>query len=94
MTITERATVAVFGVLLASIFGVLLAWIFLVMAGTVGTDDKGKSAEKIEIIGVVPVRTDTQDRFMLIGQTNKREVYWTDPETGERMKALASQRST
>jgi ABC-type antimicrobial peptide transport system permease subunit len=64
MTITERATVAVFGVLLACIFGVLLAWI-LVMAVAVGTDDKGKTAstekktgtstEKIEILRARPV---------------------------------------
>jgi hypothetical protein len=38
MSITERATVAVFGVLLASGFGVLLAWVFLVTAVTVGTE--------------------------------------------------------
>jgi hypothetical protein len=38
MRITERATVAVFGVLLACIFGVLLALVFLVTAVTVGTE--------------------------------------------------------
>jgi hypothetical protein len=87
MTILERATVANFGVLLACIFGVLLAWIFQVMSVAVGTDDKGKtgtSTEKIEIIRVRPVLTDTQNRFMLIGGTDKREGYWTDPETGNR----------
>jgi hypothetical protein len=55
----ERATVAVFGLLLACIFGVLLAW--MVMAVGVGTDDKGKtstSTEKIEILRVRPVPTD------------------------------------
>jgi hypothetical protein len=90
MSITERATVAV--------FGVLLAW--MVMAVAVGTDDKGKtastekkpgaSAEKIEIIRVVPVLTDSQDRFMLIGGTDKRDGYWTDPKTGEQVKILTS----
>jgi hypothetical protein len=71
----ERATVAVFGLLLAGIFGALLAWIFLVTAVTVGTDDNGKtgtSAEKIEIIRVFPVLTDTQDRFMLIGLERRK----------------------
>jgi hypothetical protein len=67
----ERATVAVFGLLLACIFGVLLAWIFLVTAVTVGTDDKGKtgaSAEKIEILRVRPVPiTIPWAHFMLIG---------------------------
>jgi hypothetical protein len=64
MSITERATVAVFGVLLACIFGVLLAWI--VMAVAVGTGDKSKTAtstekktgtstEKIEILRARPV---------------------------------------
>lgn len=71
MTTVERATVAVFGLLLAWIFGVLLAWIFLVTAVTVGTDDKGKtsaSAEKIEILRVRPVPITTPwGRFMLIG---------------------------
>jgi hypothetical protein len=55
----ERATVAVFGLLLACIFGVLLAW--MVMAVGVGTDDKGKtstSTEKIEVLRVRPVPTD------------------------------------
>ena len=85
MTITERATVAV--------FGVLLAW--MVMAVGVGTDDKGKtgaSAERIEIIRVRPVLTDTKDRFMLIGRrgTDQREGYWTDPESGEQVKILES----
>jgi hypothetical protein len=65
------------------------------MAGTVGTDDKGKtgaSAEKIEIIRVRPVLTDTQDHFMLIGRrgTDEREGYWTDPESGEQVKVLKS----
>jgi hypothetical protein len=61
-------------VLLACIFGVPLAWVFLVMAVTVGTDDNGKtgaSAEKIDIIRVRPVLTDTQDRFMLIGRDER-----------------------
>jgi hypothetical protein len=33
----ERATVAVFGVLLASIFGVLLAWMVMVVRQNSGT---------------------------------------------------------
>jgi lipopolysaccharide/colanic/teichoic acid biosynthesis glycosyltransferase len=82
MSITERATVAVFGVLLASVFGVLLAWIFLAMSVAVGTDDKGKTAstekktgapaEKIEIIRVrpVPIRIPWIG-FMLIGQDDQ-----------------------
>jgi hypothetical protein len=90
MSITERATVAV--------FGVLLAWVFLATAVTVGTDDKGKtgitgtSTEKIEILRVRPFLTDTQDRFMLIGRrgTDEREGYWTDPESGEQVKVLES----
>jgi hypothetical protein len=71
----ERATVAVFGLLLACIFGVLLAWIFLVTAVTVGTDDKGKtgaSAEKIEILRVRPVPiTIPWAHFMLIGRDER-----------------------
>jgi tetrahydromethanopterin S-methyltransferase subunit F len=44
------------------------------MAVTVGTDNNGKtgaSAEKIDIIRVRPVLTDTQDRFMLIGRDER-----------------------
>jgi hypothetical protein len=71
MSITERATVAVFGVLLASGFGVLLAWVFLAMSVAIGTHDKGKtdaSAEKIEILRVRPVPiTIPWAHFMLIG---------------------------
>jgi hypothetical protein len=72
-----------------------LRWIFLAMSVAVGTDDKGKtgtSTEKIEILRVRPVLTDTEDRFMLIGRmgTDKREGYWTDPETGEQVKVLKS----
>jgi hypothetical protein len=47
---------------------------FIFLAVAVGIDDKGKtgaSAEKIEIIRVRPVLTDTQDRFMLIGRDNR-----------------------
>ena len=89
MSITERATVAVFGVLLASVLGVLLAWIGIAVA--VGTDDKGKtastetktgaSAEKIEIIRVRPVPiTIPWAHFMRP----------SDPETGEQAKVLKS----
>jgi predicted outer membrane lipoprotein len=95
MTPVERATVAVFGVLLASIFGVLLAWVFQVMEITVGTHDEGKtgtSTEKIEILRVRPLPPSAPDRFMLIGRrgTDEREGYWTNPETGEQVKVLES----
>jgi hypothetical protein len=99
MTITERATVAVFGVALASVFGVLLAWI--VMAVAVGTDDKGKAApaekktgapaEKIEILKARPRPiTAPWAHFMPIDRDGRREGYWTDPETGEQVKILPS----
>jgi hypothetical protein len=69
MSITERATVAVCGVLLASVFGVALAWMIFL---AIGTDEGKTSAEQIKIIRVVPVRTDTEDRFMLIDRDEGR----------------------
>jgi hypothetical protein len=86
MTIMERATVAVCGLLLACIFGVLLAWI--VMAVAVGTDDKGKTAstekkpsapaETIETLKVRPVPITTPSphfmrrHFVPIGRDDGR----------------------
>jgi hypothetical protein len=94
MSIAERATVAVFGVLLACIFGVLLAWVFLVTAVTVGTDDKGKtgaSTEKIEILRARPVPiTIPRAHFMLAGQDDHLSQRPSDLETGEQVKVLES----
>jgi hypothetical protein len=86
MTIVERTSVAVFGLLFACIFGVLLAWI--VMAVAVGTGDKGKTAstekktgtstEKIEILRARPVPITAPEphfirpHFMPIGRDDGR----------------------
>jgi hypothetical protein len=64
MTITERATVAV--------FGVLLALVFLAMSVAISTHDRGKtdaSTEKIEMLRVRPAPiTIPWAHFMLAGR--------------------------